>query len=364
MPSRRPELYAAGNYARRILGRVADDLTELVRLTDHVGLGVLRVGPRRTIERANHAAHRLLGKRSGSLHGRTVMEAFLDHRVEEMVAGSLGGQSASMEVGAPDEHRLVVRSRPAVGGGAWIVLEDVTELRRLQRIRAEFIDNLSHELRTPLTTVRLLTERLLDELQGLEVPAHVRDRVSAIDVETGHLVQMVNELLDLSRIEQATTQLQLEDVAVSSLCEAALARLRTFADRQEVELRADLAPELLPAIRGDGERLGQLLVNLLHNAVKFSPPGSAVTVGAESSNGEVVLHVTDQGIGIPRADQARIFERFYKVDRARERSPGGTGLGLAIARHIAEAHGGRIWVESQEGSGSTFSVALPAVEAG
>jgi two-component system phosphate regulon sensor histidine kinase PhoR len=343
---------------------VADDLTELARLTDHVGLGVLRVGPRRTIERANQAAHRLLGKRSGSLQGRTVMEAFLDHRVEEMIAGSFVGQSANMEIDAPAEHRLVVRARPAVDGRVWIVLEDVTELRRLQRIRAEFIDNLSHELRTPLTTVRLLTERLLDELEELEVPSRIRDRVATIDVETGHLVQMVNELLDLSRIEQATTRLQLEDVAVSPLVHSALARLRTFADRQEVELRADLAPEPLPAIRGDGERLGQLLVNLLHNAIKFSPASSVVTVGAEASNGEVVLHVTDHGIGIPRADQVRIFERFYKVDRARERSPGGTGLGLAIARHIAEAHGGRISVESQEGVGSTFSVALPSVEEG
>jgi two-component system phosphate regulon sensor histidine kinase PhoR len=241
-----------------------------------------------------------------------------------------------------------------------VILEDVTELRRLQRIRAEFIDNLSHELRTPLTTVRLLTERLLDELGELDVPARVRDRVATIDIETGHIVQMVNELLDLSRIEQATTQLHIDEVAVAPLVEAALARLRTFADRQEIGLVADLPADPLPPIRGDGERLGQLLVNLLHNAVKFSPAGSAVTVSGEMADGQVVLRVEDHGIGIPRADQPRIFERFYKVDRARERSPGGTGLGLAIARHIAEAHGGRIWVQSEEGKGSVFSVALPA----
>jgi two-component system phosphate regulon sensor histidine kinase PhoR len=339
---------------------MADDLTDLLRLTDQVGLGVIRIGPRRTVERANAAAHLLLGKRAGSLAGRTVMEAFLDHRVEETIAGSLHGRSASIEIDAPDERRLMVRARPSLDQRTWVILEDVTELRRLQRIRAEFIDNLSHELRTPLTTVRLLTERLLDELGELDVPARVRDRVATIDIETGHIVQMVNELLDLSRIEQATTQLHIDEVAVAPLVEAALARLRTFADRQEIGLVADLPPDPLPPIRGDGERLGQLLVNLLHNAVKFSPAGSAVTVSGEMADGQVVLRVEDHGIGIPRADQPRIFERFYKVDRARERSPGGTGLGLAIARHIAEAHGGRIWVQSEEGKGSLFSVALPA----
>jgi two-component system phosphate regulon sensor histidine kinase PhoR len=343
---------------------VPDDVAELSRLADQIGLGVVRVGPRLTVDRANQAAHALLGKRPGSLPGRSVMETFLDHRVEEVVASAIAGASASIEVDAPEERRIVVRARRASDGHSWILLEDVTELRRLQRIRAEFIDNLSHELRTPLTTIRLLTERLLDELQGLDVPTRLRERVATIDVETGHLVQMVNELLDLSRIEQATTQIQLEEVAVRPLVATAIARLRTFADRQEIELATDLPSERLPAIRGDSERLGQLLVNLLHNAVKFSPAGSTVTVRARATGPEIMLQVIDHGIGIPRQDQSRIFERFYKVDRARHRRPGGTGLGLAIARHIAEAHDGRISVKSEEGRGSTFSVLLPSVDDG
>jgi two-component system phosphate regulon sensor histidine kinase PhoR len=243
-----------------------------------------------------------------------------------------------------------------------VLVEDLTELRRLQRIRTEFIDNLSHELRTPLTSIRLLTERLADEMAVLDVPDRVRDRVASIDVETGHLVQMVNELLDLSRIEQGATRLHLDDVPPLELLEATLARVRTFADRAGVTLSSLEPRGPVPPIRGDRERIGQLLLNLLHNAVKFSLPGGTVTVGAESAGDTVVLSVQDEGIGIARADQGRIFERFYKTDRSRERSHGGTGLGLSIARHIAEAHGGSIRVESEEGHGSTFYVTLPAAE--
>jgi two-component system phosphate regulon sensor histidine kinase PhoR len=340
-----------------------DSAEDLSRLTDQAGLGLVRVGPDLLVTRANDTAHQLLARRQGSLVGRSVMEAFVDHRVEEAVVRGSG--AGALEVDGPGGRRLVVRVRPdlARANARWVLVEDVTELRRLQRIRTEFIDNLSHELRTPLTTIRLLTERLMDELAGLDVPDRTRDRVAAIDVETGHLVQMVNELLDLSRIEQGTTVLQLDDVAPMGLLEASMARVRTFADRAGVQLRVLEPSRPLPPIRGDRERLGQLLLNLLHNAVKFSSDRGLVTTSAEWQGDRVVLSVTDQGIGIPRADQGRIFERFYKTDRSRERSQGGTGLGLSIARHIAEAHGGSIRVESEEGHGSTFFVSLPAAVA-
>ena len=224
----------------------------------------------------------------------------------------------------------------------------------------EFIDNLAHELRTPLTTIRLLTELLIGELEELDVPDKVRERVAKIDVETGHLVQMVNELLDLSRMEQAVTQLDIAEVSLPTIVRGALERLRTFAERQGVVLVADLPEDgSLPSVQGDEERLGQLLVNLLHNAVKFSPAGTQVVVRAAVEGDELIVSVADQGAGIPRQDLDRIFERFYKVDKARVRGMGGTGLGLAIARHIAEGHGGRIWVESEEGRGSTFRVSIP-----
>lgn len=340
-------------------------IRDLTRLADQVRLGVVDVGPERTVEDANEAAHILLGAKAGTMPGRSVMEAFLDHRVEEAILLAGTGGSGGLEVDGPEGRRLVIRARgdQSRPGHVWVMVEDVTELRRLQRIRAEFIDNLSHELRTPLTTVRLLTERLIDELADLDVPARVRDRVATIDVETGHLVQMVNELLDLSRIEQSTTQLHLDDVAVAPLLMACAARLRTFAERQGVELWVDVSEAGL-LVLGDAERLGQLLLNLVHNAVKFSRTGGVVTLRAASDGDAVSISVADQGVGIPAADQPRIFERFFKVDRARERGQGGTGLGLAIARHIAESHRGRIWFTSQDGRGSTFYVALPRTTPG
>jgi two-component system phosphate regulon sensor histidine kinase PhoR len=238
-------------------------------------------------------------------------------------------------------------------------MEDVSELRRLQRIRAEFIDNLSHELRTPLTTVSLLAETLVREADGAgeAIPPRMRDRIAKIEVETDHLVQMVEELLDLSRIESGGPLVMLDEVDLGRLAVASVERLRLFAERQRVELRTEV-PEVIPPVRGAEDRLGQVLVNLLHNAVKFSPDGGEVVVRVAPTAEEVVVSVEDHGIGIPKADQARIFERFYKADKARRRG-GGTGLGLAIARHVVEAHGGRIRVESEEGRGSTFSFALP-----
>jgi two-component system phosphate regulon sensor histidine kinase PhoR len=170
---------------------------------------------------------------------------------------------------------------------------------------------------------------------------------------------MVSELLDLSRIESGRALGVLEPVDLGALAKGSVDRLRLFADRQGVTLATDIQIPL-PAVRGDEDRLGQVMINLLHNAVKFSPEGGEVRISAHAVGDAVVVDVADHGVGIPRSAQPRIFERFYKVDRARVRGEtSGTGLGLAISRHILEQHGGRIWVESTEGVGSTFSFSLP-----
>jgi two-component system phosphate regulon sensor histidine kinase PhoR len=174
---------------------------------------------------------------------------------------------------------------------------------------------------------------------------------------------MVNELLDLSRIESGTVRLLLDDVDLVKLARTTAERLRLFAERQGLRIDLDL-PDHVSPVRGDEDRLGQVLVNLLHNAVKFSPNGGRLVVGVREDPGEVRVWVGDPGIGVPRADLARIFERFYKVDRARVRGRGGTGLGLSIARHVVESHGGRIWAESEEGLGSTFIFTVPVAPAG
>ena len=332
--------------------------SELASIADQAAIGLVRFDDKLRVHSANAAAHRALERRPGSLVSRTLMEAFLDHRLEALVRGAAAGVAGVLESESLEGTSLVVRAGPAAGGGAWVSLENISELVRLRRMRSELIDNISHELRTPLANVRLLTEMLSDDLAEADVSDRVRERVATIDVETGHLVQMINELLDLSRLENAATQIRHDEVELAPLVGATLRRLQTFATRQGVALLARL-PEGLPAVRGDEERLERLLLNLLHNAIKFSPDSGTVIVTADEHPDSVVVSVIDEGVGIPVQDQPRVFERFYKVDRARQRGLGGTGLGLAIARHIAEAHAGRIWLESAEGKGSTFSFALP-----
>jgi two-component system phosphate regulon sensor histidine kinase PhoR len=354
---------------RRLQERLAAsefELDQQVRnasyLADLMGVGILRLDDSLRIELANTAAHLLLGRAPGSIVGRSTMEAFVDARVEDVVtaARDSGAGSGEFRVRGSDGPTLVVRARRSPVSGVWIVLEDVSELRRLQQIRAEFVDNLSHELRTPLSTISLLAETLARDADsaGPAVPAKMRDRITKIEVETGHLVQMVNELLDLARIESGGPLVLIDDVDIGRVAAESAERLRLFAERQGLRLVVDV-PDGLPKVRGDEARIGQVVVNLLHNAVKFSADeGGEVAVRARADDGEVVVSVADQGIGIPKSDQGRIFERFYKVDRARVRG-GGTGLGLSIARNVLQQHGGRIWVESEEGVGSTFSFALP-----
>ena len=341
---------------------------EQAQLIELIGVGVVRLDRRRRIVLANTAAHAFLDRAPGTLVGMTATAAFLDARVEAVVDTADRTGAASDEVLLTGtQARLTVRARRASGGGLWVLLEDVSELRRLQQIRTEFIDNLSHELRTPLTTVSLLAETLAREatIAGDAIPARMRERIDTMGIETGHLATMVDELLDLSRIESGGSLVLLDDVDLVGLARASIERLRLFADRQGVRLEV-VDDGAVPPIRGDASRLGQVLVNLLHNAIKFSPDGGLVTVTVRRDGETVLTTVADHGIGIPAGARDRVFERFYKADRARSRGAvGGTGLGLAIARHIVEQHGGTISVTSDEGVGSIFAFAIPiATEAG
>ena len=347
-------------------------------LADLMGVGIVWLDERGIVEVANAAARSLLGRPGGVLLGRTTIETFVDSRVEGLIelARETGASTGEFRPAGADGPILLIRARRSPVRGVWVVLEDVTELRRLQQIRTEFVDNLSHELRTPLSTVSLLAETLARDAAavGDGVPPRMRDRIGKIEVETGHLVQMVNELLDLARIESGGTLAIVDDVDLGRVALEAAERLRLFAERQGLGLVVTVAPGL-PRIRGDEARLGQVVVNLVHNALKFGRAEDAdggiashdgpeperpaeVRVAVDAADGEVRLRVIDHGVGISAADQARIFERFYKVDRVRVRG-GGTGLGLAIARHVIQQHGGRLAVASEEGRGSTFTVSLP-----
>ncbi len=321
-------------------------------------VGVLHVGADHRVTAANPRAQALLAGGTG-LAGRSVMEAFLDARLEAVLDGIPAGGSLTAEhrVTSGEPRMLVVRAHRLAPDDLVVILEDVSELRRLQQIRTEFIDNLGHELRTPLSTVTLLTETLAREAELADIAPRMRDRIARIEEETGHLAQMVNEMLDLARIEGGSMLRLEDDIDLGRLAAASAERLRLFAERNGVTLVVEAEPGL-PAIRGDEARLGQVVVNLVHNAVKFSPDGGEVRVSVHREGDAVAVAVTDHGIGIRKADQARLFERFYKADRARVRG-GGTGLGLAIARHVVEGHEGRIAVESEEGRGSTFTFTIP-----
>jgi two-component system phosphate regulon sensor histidine kinase PhoR len=224
-------------------------------------------------------------------------------------------------------------------------------------VRRDFVANVSHELRTPLTAIQGFAETLLaGAIDDRE------NRVRFLEIIRDHskrLARLTDDLLKLSRIEADQMQLDLRPVGVAELIAGCLETTHMRAEQKQLSLESE-CPGDLPPVKGDRGRLGEVLQNLLDNAVQYTPPNGRIRVSAIAQEGEVVFTVSDNGIGIPHSDQSRIFERFYRVDAARSRELGGTGLGLAIARHIVEAHGGRIWVESTVGQGSDFQFSIPA----
>ena len=235
-------------------------------------------------------------------------------------------------------------------------------MRRLQAMRRDFISNLSHELRTPLASLRAVVETLQDG--ALADPPAAERFLRQAENEVNTMTQMVEELTELSQIESGQVRLRLVPVTVGRLIDVPLERLRSQAERAGTQLSVEIAADT-PLVLADEERVQQVVTNLLHNAIKFTPSGGRIRLIAGRSDasgreGEVLFEVQDTGTGIAKADLPRVFERFYKSDRARTRGQGGTGLGLAIARHIVEAHGGRIWVKSKIGKGSSFFFTMPS----
>jgi len=228
----------------------------------------------------------------------------------------------------------------------------------LETVRRDFVSNISHELRTPLASLKALSETLRDG--ALEDPPAARRFIDRMEVEVDALAQMVQELLELSRIESGQVPMRLAPASLADVIVPAVERLRPQAERAGIDLAVEIDAEA-PVVLADVERIQQVVTNLVHNAIKFTPVGGSVWVRAATRSDEAVVFVQDTGAGIAADDLPRIFERFYKADRAR--AGGGTGLGLAIARHIVQAHGGEVGVESVEGRGSTFRFTLPLADA-
>jgi two-component system phosphate regulon sensor histidine kinase PhoR len=298
--------------------------------------------------------------------GRSFVQVVRDHELADHLESSLrapDGRPRSRIVEAGPGRRalrVVITTVPNRGERqALVIQQDHTELRRLERVRRDFVANVSHELRTPLASLKALVETL--EGGALDDPTAARDFLARMHVEVDGLVQLVEELLALSRLEDGRADLRPTSTPVAELVGRAVERLRPQADRAGVALAADV-PADLPPVLADPARVQQVIMNLVHNAVKFTPPGGSIRVTADRWNGQVAVRVIDTGVGIDAEDLPRIFERFYKADRSRAST--GTGLGLAIAKHLVLAHGGRIWAESHGlGQGSTFTFTLPVAPA-
>lgn len=290
--------------------------------------------------------------------GRSIIEVMRHHQLVETWRRSVSTgqpQSETVELTFRRQYiQLIAIPDRALLGGSLLLVQNLTRLRRLETVRRDFISNVSHELRTPLASLKALTETLNDG--ALEDPSAARRFLKRIETEVDALTQMASELLELSRIESGQLLLELSNLSPSILLNRAADRMKLQADRAGLTLKVDCPPDL-PLVRADSPRLEQVLVNLIHNAVKFTPPGGEVALFARQEEETVVFSVRDTGSGIPEEDQARIFERFYRVDRSRTGS--GTGLGLSIARHLVEAHNGKIGVKSREGHGSCFYFSIP-----
>jgi two-component system sensor histidine kinase SenX3 len=294
----------------------------------------------------------LRNRRSFELAGGRHTAALVDAAVEEAVLG--GARSRTLELHGPPPQTVEVTAAPAGSSGTVVLVEDVSELRRLEAVRRDFVANVSHELRTPVGAMGVLAETLADERN----PDVIRRLAVRITAEAERAGQLIDGLLDLSRIEAggAADGARLE---IGSVVAAAAGRVQPLADQRGVRLVTRPSPDTL-VVQGDEDQLVSAVTNLLENGVKYSDDKGAVEVVSGGADGWVEVVVRDAGIGIPAKDLERIFERFYRVDRARSRDTGGTGLGLAIVRHVATNHGGEVLVESEEGVGSTFTLRLPA----
>lgn len=325
--------------------------TVLEQLTD----GVIIVDANGLIQFANPAAQRLF--EISDAPGHSVTEVVRNHQLVDAwrrCQQTNEMQSESVELPMRRLFLQIIAIPDTHSSGSLLLVQDLTRVRRLETVRRDFISNVSHELRTPLASLKALTETLQNG--ALADPEAGPRFLSRINTEVDALTQMAQELLDLSRIESGQVELILAPLSPNTLVTSAVDRMRMQAERAGLKLSIK-CEDGLQNICADQSRLEQVLVNIIHNAVKFTKPGGEVSVETESSIGGARFAVRDSGVGIPEESLTRIFERFYRVDRSRTGS--GTGLGLSISKHIVETHNGKIWAESNEGRGSVFYFMIP-----
>ncbi len=342
---------------KELVETISGDRARLATILDNMADGVIMTDIEGNISLANNAARNLFNAKDST--EKPLIEMVRDHEVDEVFKLCLkttSTQTVQCESGISKRYLRAI-AIPIVHeelSDILLLFQDLTELKNLQTTRRELIGNISHEFRTPLAGIKAMAETLRHG--AVDDKEAARDFLARIDDEVERLTQTVAELTELSRIETGKAELTPEPVNLNLLVEEASTQLSPQAERQHLTIDRRLASDL-PPIEADKERILQVIVNLVHNAIKFSSPGGKITVATQVHNDSVTVDIADTGVGIAKSDLPHVFERFYKGDRAR--SGGGTGMGLAIAKHVIEAHGGSIRVRSEEGKGSTFSFSLP-----
>jgi two-component system phosphate regulon sensor histidine kinase PhoR len=343
----------------RTLAELERDRAQMATVFQHMADGVMVLDPDERIELTNPAAAWLL--RASAPIGRPLTEVARDAELVE-VARAAGGRDPVARVielrsssGAPRRWVQVAATRLPDGQRTLVLLQDVTDLRRAEAARRDFVANVSHELRTPVAALKALVETL--QAGALDDPEAGPDFLRRMHVEVDGLAQLVTELLELARAEAGKLELELGPCEPGGLLREAVERTRPYAERVGLQVSLAQEPEPEVAVEADARRIRQVLTNLLANAVKFSPPGGRIEAGARAVDGWVEFWVADTGVGIQADQLVRVFERFYKTDPSRTGT--GSGLGLAICKHVVRAHGGSIWADSSgEGQGATFYFTL------
>ena len=351
-------LLAASNQIELQISQLNKEQVMLTTVLSQMTDGVLLADNSGKVGLLNKAAEGIFNISEEKAIGRSVVEVMRHHSLIDLWEKTLQGETSSIAFEMGVEHKYLQVVGIPLGdrlpGRSMLLFQDLTKTHQLERVRRDFISNISHELRTPMASLKAISETLLDG--ALDDPMLSRKFVLRMDTEVDNLTMMVNELLELSRIEAGRMNMEFQRIQPCNLISKAVERMSLQAERAGLSLSQN-CPGNLPQIFADQDRLAQVLINLIHNAIKFTATGGSIDLGAWVHDQDVIFRVRDTGVGISPKDQKRIFERFYKADRSR--TGGGTGLGLSICRHMVEAHSGEIWVESVEGEGSSFFFRIP-----
>ncbi len=357
---------SARSHANLLQGELDGTLQELQRVREqwdtvgeNIDEGIILISADQHIVYLNAAARNLLNLPDGA--GRELSDAGWSLQLQPLVAKVLEGQAGSLsQVVVAEDRAFHVTARACNTDSACaavVVLNEVTELQRLGRVRRDFVANISHELRTPVTNLQLLADTIANAIE--QNPPAAAEWLDKLRGQIDALHQLTTELMDLSLIESGQMPIKLVDTRIVDLIDPVVTLLQPQIERKHIGVDIKVSRELHALADSNGIR--RVLSNLLHNAIKFTSPGGHIALRANRVDDNVEIQIEDDGIGIPARDLPRIFERFYKVDRARvQGETRSTGLGLAVAKHIVEGHGGNIWAESVEGKGSTFHFTLPA----